>query len=92
MLRAAGCRAPRIHIGVKTYKRIMVADPGDFVEGGPDTRCPECTALLGHLHHWGYDAERCPACGHQLITSLSRSTNLYLLINGIISQKEEVST
>ena len=68
MLRSDGCRAPKIHIGGKIYKRIKVGDPGDFVDGGPDTRCPDCNALFGHLHHWGCDAERCPACGHQLIT------------------------
>ena len=46
MLRAAGCRAPRIHIGGKNYRRIKVGDPGDFIEGGTNTRCPDCNALF----------------------------------------------
>lgn len=30
-------------------------------------RCHDCGALKGHYHHWGCDAERCPACYGQLI-------------------------
>ena len=36
-----------------------------FMEEGE--RCHDCGALVGHYHHWGCDAERCPACHEQLI-------------------------
>jgi len=69
MMRANGCRITKLHAGGKAYDRIKVGDPGDFDEGRPQTtRCHDCNALFGHLHHWGCDAERCPACGRQLIS------------------------
>lgn len=69
MVRSKGCGVTRVHIGGRVYDRIRVGAPGDFDEGSPeDTRCHDCYALFGHVHHWGCDAERCPACGRQLLS------------------------
>ena len=69
MMKAKGCIIAKIHIDGKEYNRIKVGAPGDFDEGRPETtRCHDCNALFGHLHHWGCDAERCPVCGGQLIS------------------------
>ncbi len=54
MMKAKGCSIDKIHIGCKVYDRIKVGAPGDFDEGRPETtRCHDCNALYGHLHHWG---------------------------------------
>lgn len=69
MMKAKGCGIAKIHIGGKGYDRTKVCDPSDFDEGAPsNTRCHDCNALFCHLHHWGCDAERCPACGGQMIS------------------------
>ena len=69
MVRSRGCGVTRVHIAGKIYDRIRVGAPGDFDEGSPaDTRCHDCYALFGYVHHWGCDAERCPACGRQLLS------------------------
>ena len=69
MLKSKGCSIAKIHVDGKVYDRIKVGAPGDFDEGcTSNTRCHDCGALVGHLHHWGCDAERCPACGGQLIS------------------------
>lgn len=69
MTKAKGCSVGKIHVGGKVYDRIKVGAPGYFDEDRPkNTLCRDCNALFSHLHHWGYDAERCPACGGQLIS------------------------
>ena len=69
MLKGDGCAVGTVHIGGKMYKRVPVGGSGDFFEGsGENARCTDCNALCGHYHHWGCDAERCPACGRQLIS------------------------
>lgn len=69
MMNAKGCSIAKIHIGGKVYDRIKVGTHGDFDEVRPETaRCHDCNALFGYLHHWGCDAERCPACSGQLIS------------------------
>ena len=69
MLKADGCTVGAIHIGERMYKRVPVGGSGDFWEGSDESaRCGDCNALYGHYHHWGCDAERCPACGRQLIS------------------------
>lgn len=68
MLTAKGCGVGKIHIGGKVYDRIKCGAENDFdpnMEEGE--RCHDCGATFGHFHHWGCDAERCPACGGQLI-------------------------
>ena len=68
MLESKGCAISKIHIAGKVFKRIPVGGQGDFLEGSlADARCHDCGALMGHYHHWGFDCERCPACGLQLI-------------------------
>ena len=69
MLTAKGCRGSKVSVNGEIFKRIKVGDPGDFFEGmDTDTRCGDCNAKMGYLHHWGCDCERCPKCGQQLIT------------------------
>lgn len=69
MFSANGCSIGTVTVNGKVFNRIRVGDPGDFDEGENKTiRCHDCNALYGHFHHWGCDAERCPVCGHQLIS------------------------
>lgn len=69
MLTAKGCKGETLHANGKTYKRIRMGAEGDFFTGeDKDTRCGDCNAAMGELHHWGCDCERCPACGGQLIS------------------------
>jgi hypothetical protein len=59
---ADGCRWPKIVIEGKTLKRSAE----NF--GEPGSRCRDCGAKHGKLHHFGCDVERCPCCGGQLIS------------------------
>lgn len=69
MLTADGCIGEKLSIGGREFKRIRVGGAGDFFEGMPeDTRCGDCGAKFGFLHHWGCDCERCPSCKGQLIS------------------------
>lgn len=34
----------------------------------PDGYCHDCKAPHGTYHHFGCDVERCPKCGHQLLS------------------------
>lgn len=70
MTTADECTYPYLIIGGKMYKRICSGMPGDLMEGlnKPGDRCCDCGVLYGHVHHFGCDNERCPKCGHQLIT------------------------
>jgi len=34
----------------------------------PKNTCHDCGAKVGELHDWGCDTERCPLCGHQLLS------------------------
>lgn len=67
MTSAKGCKHVPIKIGGKEYKPIKMGDPMDFLPGA-DRRCHDCGAMPGGYHHPGCDAERCPACGGQLIS------------------------
>ena len=68
MLTAKGCNIQTVHIGGKAYKRIRCGDPRDFgADLGNGERCHDCGAMVGGIHHWGCDAERCPVCGGQMI-------------------------
>lgn len=59
---------PQVRLCTITRERI-IWHREELGEGRPETtRCHDCNALFGHLHHWGCDAERCPACGGQLIS------------------------
>ena len=69
MLDGTGCAMSKIHIDEKVYERIPVGGKGDWGESeGADYTCHDCAAKQGAYHHWGCDAERCPACGRQLIS------------------------
>ena len=69
MLTTDGSAISQLHAGGGLYQRVPVGGHGDFYEGGNDqTRCTDCGAHFGAYHHWGCDCERCPACGHQLIS------------------------
>jgi len=68
MLSAKGCNIPKVHISGKVYDRIRCGDPRDFCSDlGPGERCGDCGAMVGGIHHWGCDCERCPVCGGQMI-------------------------
>ena len=69
MLSADGCSVKEIHVAGKVYDRIRGGAPGDFLYGYPEgSRCGDCGAVKGHVHHWGCDCDRCPACGGQLLS------------------------
>ena len=69
MLTASGCSVEKVHIGGKVFPRIPAGGAGDFLEDADaQSRCHDCNALHGHQHHWGCDAESCPACGGQMIS------------------------
>ena len=66
---ADGCGVGEIHIGGKIYPRIKCGTTEDlFGEMEEGARCHDCGALAGFFHHWNCDAERCPACGEQLLS------------------------
>ena len=62
MLKATGCIYTEISKDGKIYKR----DTYHFNE--ESGRCNDCGAEHGKVHHFGCDVERCPKCGHQLIS------------------------
>lgn len=69
MLTAKGCSVSKIFCNGKEYKRIKAGDERDFDPNMEDgERCHDCGATKGHYHHWRCDAERCPACGGQLLS------------------------
>ena len=68
MLTAVGCSAHTVHINGKVYKRIKYGEDCCDWDSTHGQRCHDCGALPFHYHHWGCDAERCPACGMQLIS------------------------
>lgn len=64
-----GCGTSKIHIGGKVFDRIKCGSEEDFdSDMAEKERCHDCGAKKGFYHHWGCDAERCPACGGQLIS------------------------
>ena len=65
MLKADGCTWTHVRCGNRYYRRIKYGEDG-MAHG--DARCHDCGAKLGHYHHVGCDAERCPVCGRQLIS------------------------
>lgn len=69
MIESDGCLIEKVSIAGKEYDRIKVGDDMDFYQGNEDEelRCHDCGAKLGHYHHYGCDAERCPSCYEQLI-------------------------
>lgn len=68
MLTADGCAVEKIHIGGKIYPRIKCGAPNDLMQVPNGRRCFDCGAKTGFFHHWNCDAERCPACGEQLLS------------------------
>ena len=69
MSEADGCGISKIHIGGKVFDRIKCGSEEDFdSDMAENERCHDCGAKKGFYHHWGCDAERCPACGGQLIS------------------------
>lgn len=68
MLTADGCDIKYVNINGFQLERIKCGDPDDLHDIEPGERCHDCGALYGHYHHPGCDAERCPHCGHQLLS------------------------
>lgn len=67
MLTTNGCGVSSLIVDGKRHKRIKFGSVNDLF---PDQRgrCGDCGARRGHFHHVGCDCERCPACGHQLLS------------------------
>lgn len=64
MLEVDGC-VPHAY-GKKGGKKLYPAVPENIQSDGV-SRCHDCGAKPGHLHHPGCDMERCPKCGSQAI-------------------------
>jgi hypothetical protein len=54
------CTMPYILIENKRLKRIPYKNPYKILY------CHDCNVLLGQVHHYGCDMERCPNCKEQL--------------------------
>ena len=63
-----GCQINNLIIAGRRYKRIPFGHTEDLMTIGNECRCRDCNAKEGYYHHWGCDAERCPACGLQLFS------------------------
>ena len=46
--------------------KIVTRSRSHFEE--PSGRCGDCGIKHGGIHHSGCDVERCPICGHQLLS------------------------
>lgn len=66
MLDNVGCSCEKIEYDLIMYNRIKAGDKNDWVR--PGEVCHDCGAPYGTYHHPGCDMERCPRCGHQLIS------------------------
>jgi hypothetical protein len=61
MLEVDGCKCNLILIGGVLYHPTpFISDDG--------SRCGDCNCKSESYHHPGCDMERCPGCGHQLIS------------------------
>ena len=68
MLDGKGCKPFPVMMGGKSHRRIKVGAEGDWFQDEDYARCGDCGAETGYYHHAGCDCERCPICGHQLIS------------------------
>ena len=67
MTAADGCTGESIVISAVPYEPVRYGrEPG--CRKRPTTRCGDCGALPGNVHHHGCDMERCPKCGRQSIS------------------------
>ena len=66
MAASVPCTVATLTIGGEVYERVVF---GQEEDQGPYSfsRCPDCAAPLGGLHHLGCDWEQCPRCGGQLL-------------------------
>jgi hypothetical protein len=67
MTTAEGCTSQPIVIASVAYQPVRYGSEPDWRKR-PTTRCDDCGAMPGNVHHHGCDMERCPFCGHQSIS------------------------
>ena len=67
------CCWPVVIIKRKSYPRLRYGKETRYGTRLPDywtaygENCPDCSVVLGGLHHVGCDWEQCPRCGGQFI-------------------------
>lgn len=56
-------------IGGERLARVRFGEEPGQAEGQtrPSRNCHDCAVVVGQFHVFGCDAERCPACGEQML-------------------------
>ena len=66
MTSAISCIVDAFHRNGRRFDMISFGDEPSRRTGGD--RCGDCGVVRGGWHHPGCDLQRCPACGHQLMS------------------------